>query len=470
MWSRTVRVLKFAPLLSSLVLLAPYQLFRLPLTCEESKTEEGNPRDIRHQIVGEYEDKIRKFSNPERVFEFFSSIEREGEFFMTPNDFIRSITPFTGRPDEKVGSSNSKYNWAARGEVNSDEQVAAYKAYLQEVIAHPEQFSPQEYFNMRTNTPIYDKTHIEVVKSLNWLYADFEEFLEQRGAGGPYPLSKFIRMVDIDGDGFISYEEYSLFTVLAGLGPSDCSLAFDLFDSDNSGFIEKEEFEKVVDALRKSTTFGEAQVDVDWQGNKRHDFSNSSLFKKFFGEDGKGSLSKSEFRSFVKELRDEVIKLKFARFDDDRTGYLDATEFSNFLVSHASRQFSASLKERASSDDIRAMDVRISPSDFLQFAGILQSLERLKTAFTLLGGMHGVTPDQFRAAAAACMESEKTHFSEDLLSVVFKLFDADGDGRLTTAEFIDVLENSQGMGLQSEREIGIMRKLKRCWSCVRESM
>ena len=68
------------------------------------------------------------------------------------------------------------------------------------------------------------------------------------------------------------------------------------------------------------------------------------------------------------------------------------------------------------------------------------------------------------------MESEHTQFSEDLLAVVFKLFDADGDGRLTTAEFIDVLENSQGMGVQSERDIGIMRKLKKCWSCVRDSV
>jgi len=194
--------------------------------CNESRDQ------FKQKIIGDYEDRIRRFSNPERIFEFFASVEKEtNEFFMTPSDFIRSITPFSGSSNEQVGSSNFKYNWKAKDQVNTTEEVEEYKNYLSKALSEgKEQFDGNQFKQRREDLNIYEKTHIEVVTSLNLNYADVEEFLEGGGAGGAYPLSSFIRLVDVDGDGLISFQEFSLFTTLAGLGPSECSLAFDLFD------------------------------------------------------------------------------------------------------------------------------------------------------------------------------------------------------------------------------------------------
>lgn len=55
------------------------------------------------QII-EYENRIRQFSTPDKVFRYFATIQvthpnGEMEIFMTPTDFITSMTPGIKQPD-----------------------------------------------------------------------------------------------------------------------------------------------------------------------------------------------------------------------------------------------------------------------------------------------------------------------------------------------------------------------------------
>jgi hypothetical protein len=55
--------------------------------CEASRAD---------KIRGSYENKIRFFSSPEKVFEVFSSITTEaGEIRMSYGDFLHALTPYT---------------------------------------------------------------------------------------------------------------------------------------------------------------------------------------------------------------------------------------------------------------------------------------------------------------------------------------------------------------------------------------
>lgn len=55
--------------------------------CEEA------PRADR--IRGTYENKIRFFSPPEKIFETFASVKtEEGKLVMSPSDFFRALTPY----------------------------------------------------------------------------------------------------------------------------------------------------------------------------------------------------------------------------------------------------------------------------------------------------------------------------------------------------------------------------------------
>lgn len=62
------------------------------------------------KTVGNYENRLRKFSSPERVFEYFSSVEIEKQFYMTRDDLARAITPYTFRSGAPLASKNAKFN------------------------------------------------------------------------------------------------------------------------------------------------------------------------------------------------------------------------------------------------------------------------------------------------------------------------------------------------------------------------
>ena len=52
------------------------------------------------QII-EYENRIRAYSTPDKIFRYFATLKvyNEDEVYMTPADFIRSITPDEKQPD-----------------------------------------------------------------------------------------------------------------------------------------------------------------------------------------------------------------------------------------------------------------------------------------------------------------------------------------------------------------------------------
>jgi calcium uptake protein 1, mitochondrial len=58
----------------------------------------------KYQII-EYENRIRTFSTPEKVFRYFATVRivtsETTEVYMTPDDFLRAITPGMKQPDGK---------------------------------------------------------------------------------------------------------------------------------------------------------------------------------------------------------------------------------------------------------------------------------------------------------------------------------------------------------------------------------
>lgn len=69
------------------------------------------------QII-EYENRIRAYSTPDKIFRYFATVKitnLEGtEIYMTPDDFLRAITPDMQQPDGRASkiyiASVSRYN------------------------------------------------------------------------------------------------------------------------------------------------------------------------------------------------------------------------------------------------------------------------------------------------------------------------------------------------------------------------
>ena len=62
-----------------------------------------------HQII-EYENRIRDYSTPDKIFRYFATKKvfnekMDMEVFMTPDDFVRSITPSAKQEEGDVSSA-----------------------------------------------------------------------------------------------------------------------------------------------------------------------------------------------------------------------------------------------------------------------------------------------------------------------------------------------------------------------------
>lgn len=62
-------------------------------------------------IRGNYENKIRFFANPEKIYETFASLKNDDGVVMSYDDFFRSLTPFSFHPiDEEKESYFNKFS------------------------------------------------------------------------------------------------------------------------------------------------------------------------------------------------------------------------------------------------------------------------------------------------------------------------------------------------------------------------
>ncbi|EFA75270.1 hypothetical protein PPL_11345 [Heterostelium album PN500] len=53
--------------------------------------DEPTNQNWREKIFTNYQDRIREFSTPEKIFQTFASINKNGEYFMTLDDFVRAV-------------------------------------------------------------------------------------------------------------------------------------------------------------------------------------------------------------------------------------------------------------------------------------------------------------------------------------------------------------------------------------------
>lgn len=66
----------------------------------------------------EYENRIRSYSTPDKIFRYFATVRinygNNTEVFLTPDDFLRAITPGMKQPDGKTNKKKSNFIFGYR--------------------------------------------------------------------------------------------------------------------------------------------------------------------------------------------------------------------------------------------------------------------------------------------------------------------------------------------------------------------
>ncbi|KAL1346950.1 hypothetical protein HN51_020484 [Arachis hypogaea] len=358
----------------------------------------------RRKVFFNYEKRMRLHSPPEKVFEYFASCRSpEGEMLMEAADLMRAVVPV---------------------------------------------FPPSESNLVR------------------------EGYLkgERRSPGHlRCPPSLFFMLFDVNNDGLISFNVYIFLVTLLSIPESSFSAAFKMFDMDNDGEIDKEEFKKVMALMRSHNNYRQGahhHRDGMRKGSKVNDdyVENGGVLEYFFGIDGKGRLSIHRFLQFMRDLHHEILRLEFDHYDYKSRETISAKDFALSIVASADLSHLGRLLDLVEemNNNPSFKDVRITFEEFNNFAELRKKLLPFSLAIIGFAKVNGLLrrEDFQRAASHVCGLS----LSDNVVKIVYHLFDTNGDGHLSSDEFVRVLHNKEN-DITQPMETGILRFLSCCWNC-----
>ncbi|XP_016360561.1 calcium uptake protein 1, mitochondrial isoform X5 [Sinocyclocheilus anshuiensis] len=264
----------------------------------EEEDEAGTEGKKKKQRVGfrdrkvmEYENRIRAYSTPDKIFRYFATLKIISEYgdpevYMTPQDFVRSITPNEKQP-ENLGL---------------------------------DQFVVKRYDGK-------DFWQTEKISQDREKFADEDSIF--------YTLGEC---------GLISFSDYIFLTTVLSTPQRNFEIAFKMFDLNGDGEVDLEEFEQVQSIIRSQTSMGMRHRDRSTTGNTlKTGGCSSALTTYFFGADLKGKLTIGSFLEFQRKLQHDVLKLEFER-NDPVDGRITEKQFGGMLLAYSGVQ-SRKLKQ-----------------------------------------------------------------------------------------------------------------------------
>jgi Ca2+-binding EF-hand superfamily protein len=339
---------------------------------EDNKKEEDKPADWRDRIVGNYRNRIREWSTPEKIFSTFASVKKDGEAFMTIEDFCDAILPFDYRHHEE-------------------------KVKIKEI---PE----------------------------------------------------FIQLADIDKDQLISFPEYLFFTLLLGLPEEHFKIAFQMFDLDGNGSIDRNEFTKLIAVLQRESPVASKQ-------RVGPPIEEAGIFQLFFGENGEKQLSFAEFENFLQQVQRGVLQLEFERYDPEGTGKISPKNFGMAIVGYAHPKDVPSYLDRVAL--LSDLEGSITFDEFINFHKALKKFQEIGLAVKLYSHGGSLDKKDFQRAVKTVAGVELTRLQVD---TIFKIFDRNEDGQLDYQELMGIMEKRLDRGMSHHRDTGFTRFV----SCLKD--
>lgn len=383
---------------------------------EDEKDEGGEGKKkkqrsgFRDRKVMEYENRIRAYSTPDKIFRYFATLKvinehGDAEVYMTPQDFIRSITPNEKQP-ENLGLDQFI--------------VKRYDGKTEKIAQEREKFADED--------------------------------------------SIFYTLGEC---GLISFSDYIFLTTVLSTPQRNFEIAFKMFDLNGDGEVDLEEFEQVQSIIRSQTSMGMRHRDRSTTGNTlKTGGCSSALTTYFFGGDLKGKLTIGSFLEFQRKLQHDVLKLEFER-NDPVDGRITERQFGGMLLAYSGVQ-SRKLKQMQKGLKKMFKDAQgITFEEVENFFTFLKNVNDVDTALSFYH-MAGASIDKVTMKQVARTVA-KVELSDHVCDVVFALFDCDGNGELSNKEFIAIMKQRLMRGLEKPKDMGFTRLVRAMWKCAQDT-
>ncbi|EMP34950.1 Calcium uptake protein 1 [Chelonia mydas] len=254
---------------------------------EEKKKKQRS--GFRDRKVMEYENRIRAYSTPDKIFRYFATLKvihehGEPEVFMTPQDFVRSITPNEKQP-EHLGL----------------DQFVVKRYDGKKLSQEREKFADEDsiFYTLGECGLISFSDYIFLTTVLSSIFTG--SFMSY------FVMGSRVRRKEENG----SFAKMFSGRLMVRQAPQrNFEIAFKMFDLNGDGEVDMEEFEQVQSIIRSQTSMGMRHRDRSTTGNTLKTGFSSALTTYFFGSDLKGKLTISNFLEFQRKLQHDVLKLE----------------------------------------------------------------------------------------------------------------------------------------------------------------
>ncbi|XP_054003118.1 calcium uptake protein 1 homolog, mitochondrial isoform X2 [Hylaeus anthracinus] len=375
-----------------------------PMQEDQSKKTKEKVGFRVQRIIG-YENRIRNYSTPDKVFRYFATLQVINndihEIFMTPDDFLRSITPGVRQPD---GLGLDKYK----------------------------RYDPK---NVHTKLE---------------LALDEDSIFYKLGSAG-----------------LITFSDYIFLLTVLSTSRRHFEIAFRMFDFNGDGDVDSDEFGKVATLIRQQTSIGSRHRDHVTTGNMFKGV-NSALTTYFFGPNMKGKLTIEKFLEFQQQLQKEILSLEFERRNPDENGKITEVDFTELLLAYAGypakkkERILKTIKKR-----FKESPKGITKDDYLKFFHFLNNINDVDTALTFYH-IAGASIDQATLKHVAKTVAH-VDLADHVIQVVYTIFDENMDGQLSNKEFVAVMKNRVLRGLEKPKDTGFVKLIESMAKCIKSS-
>ncbi|XP_035824269.1 calcium uptake protein 1, mitochondrial isoform X2 [Aplysia californica] len=370
---------------------------------EKKKKKKVGFRD--RKIIG-YEDRIRAYSTPDKIFRYFATLKvlqgGDWEVYMTPEDFVRSITPGVKQP-EGLGLDSFR------------------------------KFDPTDSL------------------------ADLHESKEMMDMVDPNSI--FYKMGQ---SGLISFSDYIFLLTVLSTPPRNFEIGFRMFDFNGDGEVDLEEFNKVQEIIRNQTSIGMRHRNHSNTGSVDHGMS-SALSSYFFGKDGSKKLTVKSFLEFQKQLHKEINRIEFNRHAED--GLMSERDFGSVLLTYAGLPDTKKTRMlKRVRRKYKENPKGITFDEYLSVWRFLQNINDVDTALSFYH-LAGVSIDEetFKHVARTVAFVD---LSDHIIDVIFTLFDENNDGELSNKEFVSVMKRRVMRGLEKPKDTGFVKLINAMVKCA----
>uniref|UniRef100_A0AAV2LHA5 EF-hand domain-containing protein n=1 Tax=Knipowitschia caucasica TaxID=637954 RepID=A0AAV2LHA5_KNICA len=367
-----------------------------------------------------------RMSSHEYRFRMFSSVEYDGQLYMTPQNFIESVT---------MSEPRNKRPWKS--------------------------LSKQELEKILTDTPPVWKGSSKIFRNLRDRgIISYTEYLfllcilTKPHAGFKIAFNMF----DADGNQMVDKRE---FLVLQEIFRKKNEKRGRKGDAEKSAqLVLKKEGQEFVsrsywDVLRR----GASQVLFSDLAERADDNMtiDTTLLVHFFGKKGKAELTFDDFYRFMDNLQTEVLEIEFLTYSKGMTT-ISEEDFAKILLRFTNvENINAYLENvRQSIPDEKG----ITFDEFRSFFQFLNNLEDFAITMQMYTfAARSIGQDEF---ARAVYVATGLKLTRHLVHTIFKIFDVDHDDQLSHKEFIGIMKDRLHRGARGYKSAERATSFRSC--------